>query len=125
MYTMYSKNFLEESIEIINSLDSNIIENIVVDLIQIRKAGGRLFFIGVGGGAGHASHAVNDFRKIAQIESYTPTDNVSELTARVNDDGWDTCYLNWLQGSQLNSNDAIFVFSVGGGSQEKNISMPS
>ena len=123
MYAMYSKNFLEESIEIIKSLDPNIIENIVEDLIQIRNGGGRLFFIGVGGGAGHASHAVNDFRKIAQIESYTPTDNVSELTARVNDDGWDTCYLNWLQGSQLNSNDAIFVFSVGGGSQEKNISM--
>ena len=120
---MHCKSFFKESIEIINKLDPNVLESIVSGLVDVRKSGGRLFFIGVGGGAGHASHAVNDFRKIAQIESYTPTDNVSELTARVNDDGWDTCYVNWLKGSKLNSKDAVFVFSVGGGSQEKNISM--
>jgi len=119
---MYSDSFMSESIEILQQLDSKILESIVSGLVGVRKSGGRLFFIGVGGGAGHASHAVNDFRKIAQIESYTPTDNVSELTARVNDDGWDTSYVNWLKGSKLDSRDAVFVFSVGGGSREKNIS---
>ena len=92
-------------------------------LINLRKSGGRLFFIGVGGGAGNASHAVNDFRKIAGIESYTPTDNISELTARVNDDGWDTVFASWLKGSRLNADDGVFVFSVGGGNEEKNISV--
>ena len=90
---------------------------------SVRNNSGRIFFLGVGGGAGHASHAVNDFRKICNIESYTPTDNVSELTARVNDEGWDTCYVNWLKGSNLSNKDLIFVFSVGGGNLEKNISV--
>src|SRR5262249_17265811 len=84
---------------------------------------GRLFFLGLGGGAGNATHAVNDFRKIAGIESYTPTDNVSELTARINDDGWETAFVNWLRGSRLNAKDALFVFSVGGGNVEKNVSI--
>jgi D-sedoheptulose 7-phosphate isomerase len=95
----------------------------MIDIIlEVRKNTGRLFMLGVGGGAGNASHAVNDFRKIAGIESYAPTDNVSELTARVNDDGWDSAFVNWLRGSRLNSNDCVFVFSVGGGNAEKNIS---
>jgi D-sedoheptulose 7-phosphate isomerase len=92
-------------------------------LIKVREDAGRLFILGVGGGAGNAAHAVNDFRKICGIESYTPTDNVSELTARVNDDGWDTSFVNWLKGSRLRKNDGVFVFSVGGGNSEKNISM--
>ena len=100
-----------------------IIENIAKGLSTLRERNGRLFFIGSGGGAGHASHAVNDFRKIANIECYTPTDNVSELTARVNDDGWDSAYANWLKGSKLIENDMIFVFSVGGGNLEKEISV--
>ena len=118
----YSKDFCLDSIKILQSINHAAIEDIVNYLVKIRDQNGRLFFIGVGGGAGHASHAVNDFRKIAGIESYTPTDNVSELTARVNDDGWDTSYVNWLKTSRINSNDGIFVFSVGGGSKEKNIS---
>jgi D-sedoheptulose 7-phosphate isomerase len=92
-------------------------------LRDVRQGGGRLFFLGVGGGAGNASHAVNDFRKIAGIEAYTPTDNVSELTARVNDDGWETAYVKWLQISRLRSRDMVFVFSVGGGNVERNISV--
>ena len=91
-------------------------------LVELRKREGRLFFIGVGGGAGHASHAVCDFRKIAHIEAYSPSDNVSELTARVNDEGWDTCYANWLLGCRITANDMVFVFSVGGGDIAKNIS---
>ena len=92
-------------------------------LINLKETKGRLFILGVGGGAGHASHAVNDFRKICGIEAYAPTDNVSELTARINDDGWDTAYLNWLKGSNLVNEDVILVFSVGGGSLEKEISV--
>src|SRR5579863_476196 len=95
----------------------------VVDLmVQLRASGGRLFFLGVGGGAGHASHAVNDFRKIAHIEAYAPTDNVSELTARVNDDGWATSFANWLRGCRIRADDVVLVFSVGGGNAEKYIS---
>src|SRR2546422_6926620 len=90
--------------------------------LDLRTRGGRLFILGVGGSAGHASHAVNDFRKIAGIESYTPTDNVSELTARINDDGWETVFANWLKGSRLTDNDMVLVFSVGGGSLERNVS---
>ena len=90
--------------------------------LEVRQRGGRIFFLGVGGGAGHASHAVNDFRKIAGIESYTPTDNASELTARINDDGWETSFSNWLQGSRLRPIDTVFVFSVGGGDAERGIS---
>jgi D-sedoheptulose 7-phosphate isomerase len=118
----YSKKYIEEVQKIAMLLDSEKIENMVSMLLDIRQKGGRLFFIGVGGGAGNAAHAVNDFRKIAGFEAYTPTDNVSELTARVNDDGWESIFANWLKGSRLNENDGIFVLSVGGGNAEKNIS---
>ncbi len=119
----FINKYLEEAKQIIDQIDKNEIGKMVNILSDIRKIKGRVFFLGVGGGAGHASHAVNDFRKICGIEAYTPTDNVSELTARVNDDGWDTCYLNWLKGSNLNKKDLLFVFSVGGGDLEKNISV--
>ncbi len=119
----YIDKYLEEAHKIIDSIDKNAI-NQMVDLLNIvRENNGRLFILGIGGGAGHASHAVNDFRKICGIEAYAPTDNVSELTARVNDDGWGTAYVNWLKISKLNKNDMIFVFSVGGGNAEKNISL--
>jgi len=119
----FSEKFLQETSKIANMLDPIILENIATELSELRNRNGRLFFIGSGGGAGHSSHAVCDFRKLANIECYTPSDNVSELTARVNDDGWDTAYSNWLKVSKFNSNDALFVFSVGGGSKEKNISV--
>lgn len=119
----FSKNFLINTSKIANTLDHEVVENIAREISDLRKRKGRLFFIGSGGGAGHASHAVCDFRKLANIECYSPSDNVSELTARVNDDGWDTAYSNWLKVSNFNSNDAIFVFSVGGGNKEKNISI--
>ena len=119
----YIDHFLDVSIEIIRTLDRQQILQVSRILHEIRRANGRLFIIGVGGGAGNASHAVNDFRKIAGIESYAPTDNVSELTARTNDDGWDTVFATWLAGSHLTSRDGIFVFSVGGGNVEKNISV--
>lgn len=115
--------YLKEAKKIIDELDNFEINKMVSIICSIRENGGRIFFLGVGGGAGHASHAVNDFRKICGIESYAPTDNVSELTARVNDEGWDTSYVHWLKVSQLNNNDLIFVFSVGGGNLEKNISI--
>lgn len=118
----YIDKYLAEAVKIINMLDKKSIEKSVQILINTRKNNGRLFILGVGGGAANASHAVNDFRKIAGIESYTPTDNVSELTARVNDDGWNTVFVNWLKGSRLGGNDCILVFSVGGGNAEKNIS---
>lgn len=104
-------------------IDRTQIQKMIDILHDIREHDGRLFILGVGGGAGHASHAVNDFRKIAGIESYAPTDNVSELTARVNDDGWETVFESWLKGSRLNRKDGIFVFSVGGGNEEKNVSV--
>ena len=119
----FSKQYLEECIEICNAINPDEIEKIADLINSIRSTNGRIFFLGVGGGAGHASHAVNDFRKICNIESYAPTDNVSELTARVNDDGWDTSYGNWLRGSHLSDKDLLFVFSVGGGNLEKNISV--
>lgn len=118
----YAVAYLREAIEVLKRIDPTSIERTAELLADLRNHGGRLFFVGVGGGAGHASHAVCDFRKIAKIEAYTPADNVSELTARVNDDGWDTAYANWLQGSRLGSNDAVFVFSVGGGDLERKIS---
>jgi D-sedoheptulose 7-phosphate isomerase len=121
--TTFSREFLNESIELIHKLDDQMIENMAVGLAQARDQGGRLFILGVGGSAGHASHAVNDFRKICAFEAYTPTDNASELTARVNDEGWDTCFSEWLKVSRLNSKDAVLVFSVGGGNREKNISV--
>jgi len=108
---------------IISHLDVKIVDEMIDILISVREKKGRLFFVGVGGGAGNANHAVCDFRKLAGIESYSVSDNVSELTARVNDDGWDSCYSNWLRVSRLNGNDCIFVFSVGGGNKEKNVSV--
>jgi D-sedoheptulose 7-phosphate isomerase len=115
--------YFRESKEIIDNLDKKQIKKMVDYLVNLRKNSGRLFILGVGGGAGHASHAVNDFRKICGIESYCPTDNVSELTARVNDEGWNTSYVNWLKGSNLIEKDLILVFSVGGGNLEKEISV--
>ena len=115
--------FLDDAVTIINIIDRAQIQKMIQILQDIRKDNGRLFILGVGGGAGHASHAVNDFRKIAGIESYAPTDNVSELTARVNDDGWETFFVNWLKGSRLTATDCIFVFSVGGGNAEKKVSV--
>ena len=119
----YIDKYLDEAHKIIDSLDKNEINKMIDLLNTVRENNGRLFILGVGGGAGHASHAVNDFRKICGIEAYTPTDNVSELTARINDDGWSTAYVNWLKISNLNKNDMIFVFSVGGGNSEKDISL--
>jgi len=118
----YVAQYLQEATEIARLLDYSAVERTADLLFELRERGGRLFLLGVGGGAGHASHAVCDFRKIAQIEAYAPSDNVSELTARVNDDGWESCYANWLCVSQLNEEDMVFVFSVGGGDATKNIS---
>ena len=118
----YTARYLREAAEIAARIDHAAIDRIVEILSATRDQGGRLFFVGVGGGAGHAGHAVNDFRKIAGIESYTPTDNVSELTARINDDGWESSFARWLEGSRLRAGDVVFVFSVGGGDLEKNIS---
>jgi D-sedoheptulose 7-phosphate isomerase len=117
------ERYLEEAIKVIEKIDKNRIERIIKSLIELRQRGGRIFFLGVGGGAANASHAVNDFRKICGIETYTPTDNVSELTARTNDSGWETVFVDWLKGSKLNSRDGVFVLSVGGGNSEKNISI--
>jgi D-sedoheptulose 7-phosphate isomerase len=119
----YISAFLDDAVTIINKIDRTQIQKMIQILQDIRKNNGRLFILGVGGGAGHASHAVNDFRKIAGIESYAPTDNVSELTARVNDDGWETVFESWLKGSHLTAKDCIFVFSVGGGNVEKKVSV--
>jgi D-sedoheptulose 7-phosphate isomerase len=118
----YTAQYFEEATKILSLLDQSAVERTADLLLELRERSGRLFLLGVGGGAGHASHAVCDFRKIAQIEAYAPSDNVSELTARVNDDGWDTCYANWLRGSRLNKDDMVFVFSVGGGDAKNNIS---
>ena len=118
----FIKKHLEESKSILEQLDVKSIESLIEILKNLKEEKGRLFFLGVGGSAGNCSHAVNDFRKILEIESYAPTDNVSELTARVNDDGWETVFVEWLRVSKLNKNDCVFVFSVGGGNSEKNIS---
>ena len=118
----YTTQYIEEAIQILQELDEDAIEHMVVLLDELRQREGRLFLIGAGGGAGHASHAVCDFRKIVGIEAYTPGDNVSELTARVNDDGWETTFVNWLKVSRLKADDMVFVFSVGGGDAEKKIS---
>jgi D-sedoheptulose 7-phosphate isomerase len=120
--TTYTRQYLSEAKQIIDGLDEQVIERMVSLLVQLRARAGRLFLLGVGGGAGHASHAVNDFRKIAGIESYSPSDNVSELTARTNDEGWETTYAAWLEVSRLSKNDMVFVFSVGGGDATRNIS---
>ena len=118
----FIKQHLIESQEIIDKIDPKDILAMVSDLKDIKEKQGRIFFLGVGGSAGNCSHAVNDFRKILSLESYCPTDNVSELTARINDDGWDTVFIEWLKISKLSKTDAIFVMSVGGGNLEKNIS---
>lgn len=118
----YSQQHLDESVEVIKHLDASKIEEMADLLAKVKNEGGRLFFLGVGGSAGNCSHAVNDFRKIVGIESYAPTDNVSELTARTNDEGWSTVFAEWLKISKLNTKDALFILSVGGGNLEKNIS---
>ena len=119
---IYSDAHLSEVIEIIKKIETKQIEKMVELILNVRNEKGRIFFLGVGGSAGNCSHAVNDFRKIIGVESYAPTDNVSELTARTNDEGWSTIFSEWLKVSNLNSKDLIFVFSVGGGNLEKNIS---
>jgi D-sedoheptulose 7-phosphate isomerase len=118
----YPSQYLNETIQILDRLDEERLNQVVERLLLVRQRGGRLFFLGVGGSAANASHAVNDFRKLAGIECYAPTDNVAELTARINDDGWETSYRDWLQGSRLNNHDAVFILSVGGGDRQRNIS---
>lgn len=119
----FAKSFLAQTMKIAESIDADVIERVAARAATVRDRGGRIFFLGVGGGAGNAGHAVNDFRKIAGIECYAPTDNVSELTARINDEGWDDSFAAWLRGSRLTSRDAIFVFSVGGGSEGNRVSV--
>ena len=119
----YAKRYFEEVQTIAKSIDLDLIEKMVQIILDVKAQKGRLFFIGVGGSAANCTHAVNDFRKIGGIECYTPNDNVAELTARTNDEGWDTVYAPWLECSQLCEKDAVFVLSVGGGSKEKNISV--
>ncbi len=121
--TTFATSFINESIEVLSALPPDDIERCASGLAAVRERDGRLFILGVGGSAGHASHAVNDFRKLCGIESYAPTDNVSELTARVNDEGWDTTFEAWLRVSRLTSDDALLVFSVGGGDVAKGISV--
>jgi len=118
----YSQQHLSETLAIVEQLDPALMERMVEGLASIRERGGRLFILGVGGSAANASHAVNDFRKIAGLECYAPTDNVSELTARTNDEGWASVFVEWLRGSRLNAKDALLIFSVGGGNLEKNVS---
>ena len=118
----YIKRYLKEVETIAQNIDKEKVESIIKDVISVKKNSGRIFFLGVGGSAANCSHAVNDFRKIAEIDSYTPLDNVAELTARTNDEGWDSVFADWLIRSNLNINDLIFILSVGGGSKEKKIS---
>lgn len=119
----FSQAYVDETVEILGRLDLAAVESVASSLADTRARGGRLFVLGVGGSAGHAGHAVNDFRKICGLEAYAPTDNVAELTARINDDGWDTAFSEWLKGSRLGPDDAVLVFSVGGGNREKNVSV--
>ena len=119
---MFTEKYIKESINILNKIDVNRLEKIISVISKVRKNKGRIFFLGVGGSAANASHAVNDFRKLACIESYAPTDNVSELTARTNDEGWKTVFKEWLKISKLNKKDLIFIFSVGGGNKKKKVS---
>jgi D-sedoheptulose 7-phosphate isomerase len=121
--TSFARQFLDESIRILEAIDVDELEQVAEGLHDVRARGGRLFILGVGGSAGHASHAVNDFRKLCGFEAYAPTDNVSELTARTNDEGWETVFSEWLKGSRLRADDGVLVFSVGGGNREANISM--
>jgi D-sedoheptulose 7-phosphate isomerase len=119
----FAETYLDETRRILGELNPANLERLAVGLAAVREQGGRLFILGVGGSAGHASHAVNDFRKLCGFEAYAPTDNVSELTARINDEGWDTSLAAWLRASRLNNRDGLLVFSVGGGSKEQNISV--
>ncbi|GAC1394836.1 MAG: SIS domain-containing protein [Polyangiales bacterium] len=119
----FVRQFVEESVQALRALDIASVEACAEGLAAVRAGGGRLFILGVGGSAGHAGHAVNDFRKLCAFEAYAPTDNVSELTARVNDEGWDTCFSEWLKVSRLRKGDGVLVFSVGGGNREKNVSV--
>jgi D-sedoheptulose 7-phosphate isomerase len=119
----HSERYFAEAAKLATSVDPQVVDEIARGIAAVRQRGGRLFVLGVGGGAGHASHAVNDFRKLCHIESYAPTDNVSELTARINDDGWDTALVRWLEISRLNASDGIMVFSVGGGSRARGVSV--
>jgi D-sedoheptulose 7-phosphate isomerase len=120
---LFTRQYIAESTAILEALDTDVVETIASGLRAVRDRGGRLFIVGVGGSAGHASHAVNDFRKICGFEAYTPTDNVAELTARINDDGWETSFAEWLKGSRLDNRDAVLVFSVGGGDRDRNVSV--
>ena len=122
MPNSYTNQYFADAALILQKIDCVAVEAMIKILLEVREKQGRLFFLGVGGSAGNCSHAVNDFRKIAGFEAYTPVDNVSELTARTNDEGWQTVFVEWLKDSHLNERDAVFVFSVGGGSKEKNIS---
>jgi D-sedoheptulose 7-phosphate isomerase len=119
----FTSSFIDETIEILRAIAQKDVEAIATGLAAVRAHGGRLFILGVGGSAGHASHAVNDFRKICGFEAYTPTDNVSELTARTNDEGWETVFEAWLKGSRIGPNDGLLIFSVGGGNKAKNVSV--
>jgi len=119
----FTAQFVEESHEVLRRLDIASVEALATSMSGVREKGGRLFILGVGGSAGHAGHAVNDFRKLCQFEAYAATDNVSELTARINDEGWETCFAEWLKGCRLTATDAVLVFSVGGGNKEKNVSV--
>lgn len=121
--TSFAHTYLRETATILERLERQAIEQVATALAEVRDRGGRLFVLGVGGSAAHASHAANDFRKLCSLESYAPTDNVSELTARVNDDGWETAFSEWLRGSRVSGDDAVLVFSVGGGDAERNVSV--
>ncbi|MBO0728512.1 MAG: SIS domain-containing protein [Acidimicrobiaceae bacterium] len=120
--TTFSEDYLAETLKLVAALDASDVERLAMGLAEVRDGGGRLFILGVGGSAGHASHAVNDFRKLCAFEAYAPTDNVSELTARTNDEGWDTTFSSWLEGSRVSAADALMIFSVGGGSTERKVS---
>jgi D-sedoheptulose 7-phosphate isomerase len=118
----FAERYLTETVEIVERLDREELERLAAGLAEVRDGGGRLFVLGVGGSAAHAGHAVNDFRKLCAFEAYAPTDNVSELTARTNDDGWESVFAEWLRGSRIGERDAVLVFSVGGGDVERNVS---
>ena len=119
----FSESFLTEAATVLKALDHQEVERLALALGQLRDRGGRLFVLGVGGSAAYAAHAVSDFRKITGLEAYAPTDNVAELTARINDDGWDTSFVNWLQGSRMTADDGLFILSVGGGSKQPPVSV--
>lgn len=121
--TTFSDQYIAESMAILSAVDCGTVEALANGLATLRDRGGRLFILGVGGSAAHASHAVNDFRKLCGFEAYAPTDNVSELTARINDEGWDTCFATWLRGCKLRASDGVLVFSVGGGSEKRSLSV--